>query len=72
MQIKFLEVAQKELDENIDYYNQESPGLGERFLNQVLEGLDRIATFPQSLAEVYKKDKEMSAAIFPLWYYISN
>jgi hypothetical protein len=35
MEIRFLEIAQLELDEAVEYYNSESPGLGEEFL---LEG----------------------------------
>ena len=29
MEIRFLEIAQLELDEAVEYYNSESPGLGE-------------------------------------------
>jgi hypothetical protein len=32
MQIRFLEIAQIELDDSIDYYNSESDGLGDEFL----------------------------------------
>jgi len=32
MEIRFLEIAQLELDEAVEYYNSESPGLGEEFL----------------------------------------
>jgi len=32
MRIRFLEIAQIELDEAIEYYNYETPGLGEAFL----------------------------------------
>ena len=42
MQIRFLEIAQIELDEAIEYYNYESPGLGDAFLTEVLKSLDRI------------------------------
>jgi hypothetical protein len=31
MKIKFLEIAQVELDDAIEYYNYESPGLGDAF-----------------------------------------
>jgi len=33
MNIRFLTVAQKELDEAIEWYNQQSPDLGLRFIN---------------------------------------
>jgi hypothetical protein len=48
MKIKFLEVAQIELDEAIDYYNYEFPGLGDAFLTEVLSVLDRIGEFPEA------------------------
>ena len=36
MNVKFLDEAQFELDEAIEYYNNESEGLGDRFLREVL------------------------------------
>ena len=46
MQIRFLEIAQIELDEAIEYYNQEAFGLGSVFLTEILKTLDRIGRFP--------------------------
>ncbi len=40
MKINFLEVAQYELEDAIDYYNYELPGLGDAFFNEVLNALD--------------------------------
>ena len=48
MKINFLEVAQYELEDAIDYYNYELPGLGDAFLNEVLNALDRIGKFPEA------------------------
>jgi hypothetical protein len=48
MRIRFLEIAQIELDEAIEYYNYESPGLGDAFLTEVLKVLDRIGKFPEA------------------------
>jgi hypothetical protein len=36
MDIRFLDIAQRELDEAVEYYNAESPGLGDQFLLEVL------------------------------------
>ena len=47
MRIRFLEIAQIELDEAVAYYNYESPGLGDAFLTEVLKALDRIGKFPE-------------------------
>lgn len=46
MKIRFLEIAQIELDEAIEYYNLKSPGLGYKFLLEALNTLERIQRFP--------------------------
>jgi len=48
MKINFLEIAQIELDDAIEYYNYEAPGLGDAFLTEVLNALDRIGEFPEA------------------------
>ncbi|MFO7891441.1 MAG: hypothetical protein R6V04_14010 [bacterium] len=48
MKIQFLKVAQIELDEAVQYYNYESSNLGEDFLKEVLNTLDRIGKFPKA------------------------
>jgi hypothetical protein len=47
MEIRFLDVAQQELDETVAYYNSESRGLGDQFLLEVLSSLERIKQFPE-------------------------
>lgn len=47
MRIRFLESAQYELDEAIEYYNAEVPDLGHAFLMETLAVLERIRQFPQ-------------------------
>ncbi len=42
MNIRFLEDAQIELDQTIKYYNLESQGLGEQFLQEILNTLDNL------------------------------
>jgi hypothetical protein len=41
MKIRFLDVAQQELNEAITYFNDEVPNLGDDFLGEVLKTLDR-------------------------------
>ena len=48
MKINFLEIAQMELDDAIEYYNFEVPGFGDAFLAEVLNVLDRIGRFPEA------------------------
>ena len=55
MKIRFLDIAQDELDETIDYYNYEPPGLGNEFLTEILNTLDRIAQFPKAWHPISKE-----------------
>ena len=48
MRITFLDEAQLELDEAIEFYNNESDGLGSVFLQEVLNAIERIANFPNA------------------------
>ncbi len=48
MRVRFLEIAEIELEETIEYYSYESAGLGDAFLAEVLDALDRMATFPEA------------------------
>lgn len=48
MEIRFFEIAQIELDEAIEYYNSESPGLGNSFLLETLNAIERIRRFPNA------------------------
>jgi hypothetical protein len=36
------------LDDAIEYYNNEAAGLGDAFLTEVLNTLDRIGVFPEA------------------------
>lgn len=46
MKVRFLEAAQHELDEAVEYYNAEVPELGQAFLLETLAALERIRQFP--------------------------
>ena len=48
MRIEFLDEAQFELDDAIAYYNNEQVGLGDRFLQDVLKTIKRIAQYPNA------------------------
>ena len=65
MKIRFLDIAQYELDETIDYYNYESPGLGNEFLTEVLSTLDRIAQFPKAWHPISKRTRRCQTRRFP-------
>lgn len=42
MKVRFLKIAQYELDDTVEYYNVERPGLGYEFLYEVFETIDRV------------------------------
>ena len=46
MQVRFLQPAQYELDEAVEYYNAQVLDLGRAFLLEVLAGLERVCQFP--------------------------
>ena len=48
MTIRFVELAEAELDEAIRYYENESSGLGAEFLAEVISAMNRIAEFPKA------------------------
>ena len=65
MRIRFLEIARIELDEAIEYYNYEAPGLGEAFLSEVLDALDRIGKYPKAWQPCSKRTRRCQTRRFP-------
>ena len=65
MRIRLLEIAQIELDQAIEYYNYESPGLGNAFLTEVLKALDRIGEFPEAWHPCSKRARRCQTRRFP-------
>lgn len=48
MHVKFSKNAVLELEDAVDYYNQEHPGLGIRFENEVKKAVEKISDYPTS------------------------
>ncbi|MFW6134669.1 MAG: type II toxin-antitoxin system RelE/ParE family toxin [Elusimicrobiota bacterium] len=65
MKINFLEIAQIELDDAIEYYNYEVPGLGDAFLTEVLNALDRIGEFPEAWHPCSERARRCQTRRFP-------
>ena len=65
MKIDFLEIAQIELDDAIEYYNYEAPGLGDAFLTEVLNALDRIGEFPEAWHPCSTRARRCQTRRFP-------
>jgi len=48
MKIRFLDPAQSEFDEAIDYFEERRSGLGFEFAQEVEQALERIAYYPEA------------------------
>ncbi|MBN1932290.1 MAG: type II toxin-antitoxin system RelE/ParE family toxin [Desulfobacterales bacterium] len=65
MKINFLEIAQIELNDAIEYYNYEVPGFGDAFLTEILNALDRIGEFPKAWQACSKRTRRCQTRRFP-------
>ena len=65
MGIRFLDIAQRELDEAVEYYNAESPGLGKQLLLEVLSTLDRIGQYPEAWPPFTQNTRRCQTRRFP-------
>jgi hypothetical protein len=65
MIIKFLDEAQLELDEAIDFYNNESDGLGSVFLQEVLNAIKRITNHPDAWHPLSLNTRRCQTRRFP-------
>ena len=48
MTVRFLQIAEIELDEAMQWYESQAPGLGEAFLIEVLSAVHRILLYPEA------------------------
>ncbi len=48
MNVRVLEIAQRELDEAVSYYNAQVAGLGDAFLLEAVAAIERIRQFPDA------------------------
>ncbi|MEE4354911.1 MAG: type II toxin-antitoxin system RelE/ParE family toxin [Desulfococcaceae bacterium] len=63
--IRFLRKASQELDEAVEWYNQQSSGLGIKFLDEVDKGLRRISIYPYSCVEIEDNIRRCLVSRFP-------
>lgn len=64
--------AQEEFDEAVDWYEQQSAGLGAEFISSVAEALDRISLTPEAYPTVFPKMRRIVVRKFPylIYYYV--
>ncbi|MBM3334571.1 type II toxin-antitoxin system RelE/ParE family toxin [Candidatus Sumerlaeota bacterium] len=65
MEVRFLETAQIELDEVVEYYNSESSGLGDEFLLEALDAIERIRHFPKAWHPFTENTRKCRLRRFP-------
>jgi len=65
MRVRFLQIAKHELDDTVDYYNREKPGLGYEFLWEIFFAIDRIKQFPQAWQVFYEVARRCIIRRFP-------
>lgn len=65
MKIEFLAVAEQELEEAVDHYNQQKAGLGDDFAKEVKRALVRILQFPHAWSPLSKRSRRCRTKKFP-------
>jgi len=65
MNVRFLQVAKTELDDAVEYYNQQRARLGYEFLWEVFFAIDRIQQFPQAWQVFYEDARRCLVRRFP-------
>ena len=65
MKVRFLTLAQKELDDAVLWYNQQADGLGREFLDELDRTVRRTITFPLSCPEIEPGIRRGLVARFP-------
>jgi toxin ParE1/3/4 len=65
MQLIILSDAEKELQDTVDYYNDQLPGLGDQFYYEVLKAFDLILRFPSGWAKTGENIRKFILKRFP-------
>jgi hypothetical protein len=65
MKIKFLEAAEKEFEDVVIYYNQQSDGLGYEFAAEVRRTIKRIDEYIEAWAPLSERTRRCRTNRFP-------
>ncbi|KJS09832.1 MAG: plasmid stabilization system protein [Gammaproteobacteria bacterium BRH_c0] len=65
MRAKFIAPARREFLKEVVYYNEQEPGLGVQFAQEVEEATARALAFPESGSPVTKSTKRVFVKRFP-------
>lgn len=65
MRVRVLSCAERELVEAVDHYNEERPGLGYEFAEEVQLALDRVRSFPEAWPLFSPRSRRCVVSRFP-------
>ncbi len=65
MKVLFLATAQSELDDAVEWYNEQAEGLGLKFLDDLDRAIRRSSLYPFSCAEIEKGLRRCLLTRFP-------
>lgn len=65
MKFRFLSPALSELSEGSNYYEQEVPGLGIEFIDEVESAITRILKYPNAWSRISEKFRHCNLRRFP-------
>ncbi len=65
MKVRFLALAQREIDDAVAWYNEQAEGLGREFLDELDRAVRRAAAFPLSCSEIEPGLRRCLTARFP-------
>lgn len=65
MNLQFSTVAEREIEEAADYYENKEAGLGLRFLNELSRSLELILQFPGAWSPLSKRSRRCVMRRFP-------
>jgi plasmid stabilization system protein ParE len=65
MNVTYLDAADAEFQEAIDYYNEQRAGLGFEFSDEVKQAIDRIKNYPNAWTPLSKRTRRCQVHRFP-------
>ena len=65
MNTSFLDAAQSEFDDAIDYYDEQQPGLGSEFAEEVGDALERVNHYPEAWSPLSPRVRRCVINRFP-------
>ena len=72
MKILFDPLAVLELKDTVEYYNFCDPGLGDRFRRSILQGIKKIAEYPEAWQHQTERTRRFVLKTFPYKIIYSN